>query len=53
MASGSLLSWNASANGALGVYGAGLRGGHLGVGGQFAKVGGVDHQGFAQFSGTP
>lgn len=52
-ASGSLLSWNPNANGIVGVYRAGLRGAHVGVGGQFTKVGGVDHQGFAQFSGTP
>lgn len=52
-ASGSLLSWNPNANGVLGVYGAGLRGSRVGVGGQFTRVAGVDHQGFAQFSGTP
>jgi hypothetical protein len=52
-ASGSLLVWNPNANGILGVFGAALGGGHVAVGGEFTTVGGADHQGLAQFSGTP
>jgi hypothetical protein len=52
-AGGSLLSWNPNTNGVLGVYTAGVRGAHLGIAGQFTRVGGVDHQGFAKFTGSP
>ncbi len=46
---GSLQSWNPTANMALGVFTMDAGGGHVAVGGDFTKIGGVSQQGFARF----
>ena len=46
---GSLQSWNPTANMALGVFAMDAGGGHVAVGGDFTKIGGVSQQGFARF----
>jgi hypothetical protein len=50
---GGLESWDPGADGTLGAFGAAIGGGHLVFGGEFIHVYGENHQGVAQFSGTP
>ena len=46
---GSLQGWNPTANMTLGVFAMDAGGGHVAVGGDFTKIGGVSQQGFARF----
>jgi hypothetical protein len=50
---GGLEDWDPEADGALGAFGAAIGGGHVAFGGEFTTVHGENHQGIAQFSGTP
>jgi hypothetical protein len=47
---GALTSWNPHANSTLGVFALAGSGTRLGVGGDFTKIGGVNQQGYAQFT---
>ena len=49
---GALLPWNPGANSAHGVWGMRGDSGHLGVGGDFTKIGGVNQEGFAEFDSS-
>jgi hypothetical protein len=50
---GKLEDWNPEANTSTGPYAAAADAAHLYVVGEFTKIGGVRHVGFAAFSGTP
>ncbi len=50
---GRIEDWNPVANTPTGPYAAAADAGHVYVAGEFTKVGGVRHVGFAEFSGTP
>jgi len=50
---GRIEDWNPVANTPTGPYAAAADAGHVYVAGEFTKVGGVRHVGFAAFSGTP
>ena len=50
---GKLEDWNPEANTSTGPYAAALDAAHLYVVGEFTKIGGVRHVGFAAFPGTP
>jgi trimeric autotransporter adhesin len=47
---GAIAAWNPGANSVLGVHALASNRRHLGVGGDFTRIGGVAQQGFAQFS---
>jgi hypothetical protein len=49
---GKIEDWNPVANTPTGPYAAAVDGGHVYVAGEFTKVGGVRHVGFAAFSGS-
>jgi hypothetical protein len=50
---GKIEDWNPVANTPTGPYAGAADAGHVYVGGEFTKIGGVRHVGFAAFSGTP
>jgi hypothetical protein len=45
--------WDPGANSALGVHRLAASSEHLGAGGDFTRIGGVNRQGFAQFAVAP
>jgi hypothetical protein len=47
---GNIQPWHPSANGVLGVFALATGGGTVEAGGDFTKIGGVDQQGFGEFS---
>jgi hypothetical protein len=51
-ASGGLTSWNPTADGALGAFGAAITSSRVAFGGEFNNVGGQAHRGIVQFSGA-
>jgi hypothetical protein len=51
-ASGSVTSWNPTANGALGAFGAAITSSRVAFGGEFDNVGGQAHEGVVQFIGA-
>lgn len=50
---GTIADWNPGANSVLGLHALAVSGGNVAAAGDFTRIGGVDQQGFAQFSGTP
>jgi WD40 repeat protein len=50
---GAVTDWNPGANGPFGVWTITAAPDFLAIGGDFTRVGGVRHQGFARFPGTP
>jgi hypothetical protein len=50
---GAIQAWNPGANSTLGVHIFATDASHLGVGGDFTRIGGVDQQGYAQFAEAP
>ena len=50
---GALQGWNPGANGVFGAFDAAITSSHVAFGGEFTQVAGANHQGVAQFSGTP
>lgn len=50
---GAIAAWNPGANSTLGVHTLAADAGHLRVGGDFTRIGGVDQQGYAQFADAP
>lgn len=50
---GAVTDWNPGANGPFGVWTITLAPDFLAIGGDFTRVGGEPHQGFARFPGTP